>query len=135
MLDMYDIWLYPLQVWWRTVNEISNFLHTGEIENFIFRHVMQISGVHPMSVQATFKYIICSTPKKENSQNKQLLETRDAPMRAALTCNVSLSTPYSQYSFPKCQFHRCAIPANTQCHRCTNYIYTNSQQKINDIKV
>ena len=30
------IWLYLLQDWWRTVNEISNFLHTGEIENFIF---------------------------------------------------------------------------------------------------
>ena len=30
-----DLWLYPLQDWWRTVNEMSNFLHTGEIGNFI----------------------------------------------------------------------------------------------------
>jgi len=31
-----NIWLYPLQDWWRTVNEMSNFLHTGEIGNFDF---------------------------------------------------------------------------------------------------
>ena len=31
-----DIWLYPLQDWWRTVNEMSNLLHTGKIGNFIF---------------------------------------------------------------------------------------------------
>ena len=39
MSDMYDIWLYPLQDWWRTVNEMSNFLHTEEIGNFIFHPV------------------------------------------------------------------------------------------------
>ena len=39
-----DIWLYPLQDWWRTVNEMSNFLHTGEIGNFIFRPVNWVDG-------------------------------------------------------------------------------------------
>ena len=38
-LTVEDIWLYPLQDWWRTVNEMSNFLHAGEIGNFIFRPV------------------------------------------------------------------------------------------------
>ena len=42
MSDMYDIWLYPLQDWWKTVNKISNFMYTREIENSIFRPV---SGV------------------------------------------------------------------------------------------
>ena len=42
MSDMYDIWLYPLQDWWKPVNKISNFMYTREIENFIFRPV---SGV------------------------------------------------------------------------------------------
>ena len=26
MSDVYDIWLYPLQDWWRTVNEMSDFM-------------------------------------------------------------------------------------------------------------
>ena len=34
-----DLWLYPLQDWWKTVNEISNFMYTGEIGNIIFRLV------------------------------------------------------------------------------------------------
>ena len=34
-----DLWLYPLQDWWKTVNEISNFMYTGEIGNFIFHLV------------------------------------------------------------------------------------------------
>ena len=39
MLDVYDIWLYPLQDWWRTVNEMYDFMSTGQMGNFIFRPV------------------------------------------------------------------------------------------------
>ena len=28
MLDVYDIWFYPLQDWWRMVNEMSDFMST-----------------------------------------------------------------------------------------------------------
>ena len=31
-----DIWLYPPQDWWRTVNEMSNFMYTEHIGNLIF---------------------------------------------------------------------------------------------------
>ena len=30
-----DIWLYPLQDWWKMVNEMSNFMSTGPMGNFI----------------------------------------------------------------------------------------------------
>ena len=42
MSDMCDIWQYPLQGWWRTVNEMSNFMHKGEIGNFIFCPVVRV---------------------------------------------------------------------------------------------
>ena len=35
-----DIWVYPLQNWWRTVNEMSNFMSTGQMGNFIFCPVL-----------------------------------------------------------------------------------------------
>ena len=35
-----NIWLYPLQDWWKTVNEMSNFMSTGQMGNFIFRPVI-----------------------------------------------------------------------------------------------
>ena len=41
MSDVYDIWLYPLQDWWRTVNEMSDFMSTGQMGNFIFHRVMR----------------------------------------------------------------------------------------------
>ena len=44
MLDVYDIWLYPLQDWWRTVNEMSDFMSTRQMGNFISRPV--IVGLH-----------------------------------------------------------------------------------------
>ena len=37
--DTSNIWLYPTQDWWRTVNEMSNFMYTEHIGNFIFRPV------------------------------------------------------------------------------------------------
>ena len=36
MSDVYDIWPYPLWEWWRTVNEMSDFMSTGQLGNFIF---------------------------------------------------------------------------------------------------
>ena len=36
MSDVYDIWFYPLQDWWRMVNERSNFISTGQMGNFLF---------------------------------------------------------------------------------------------------
>ena len=45
MSDVYDIWLYPLQDWWRTVNEMSDFMSTGQMGNFIFRPVI-VSSIH-----------------------------------------------------------------------------------------
>ena len=46
---------YPLQDWWRTVNEMSNFLHTGEIGDFIFCPVVYASqlSVHLMCLQGS----------------------------------------------------------------------------------
>ena len=35
MSNVYDIWLYPLQDWWRTVEEMLDFMYTGQIGNFI----------------------------------------------------------------------------------------------------
>ena len=37
-----NIWLYPLHDWWRAINEMSNFMHSGEMGDFIF---------HPVSKQ------------------------------------------------------------------------------------
>ena len=39
MSDVYDIWLNALQDWWRMVNEMSDFMSTGQKGNFIFRLV------------------------------------------------------------------------------------------------
>ena len=46
------ICLYPLQELWKTVNEMSNFLYTGQIGNFIF-HPARALVLHPHS------YAIC----------------------------------------------------------------------------
>ena len=50
MSDVYDIWLYPLQDWWRTVNEMSDFMSTRQMGNFIFRPV---KGTHTHDRVAT----------------------------------------------------------------------------------
>ena len=42
MSDMYDIWLYPPLDWCKTVNEMSNFMSTGQMGNFIFRPVKEL---------------------------------------------------------------------------------------------
>ena len=34
MSDVYDIWLYPLQDRWRTVNEMSDFMYIGHRVHF-----------------------------------------------------------------------------------------------------
>ena len=39
MSEVYDIWLYPLQDWWRTVKEMLDFMYKGQMGNFIFRPV------------------------------------------------------------------------------------------------
>jgi len=39
MSDIYDTWFYPLQDWWRTVNERLDFMYTGQMGNFIFHPV------------------------------------------------------------------------------------------------
>ena len=44
MSDVYDIWLYPLQDWWRTVKEMSDFMSTRQMGNFIFRPVLLYGG-------------------------------------------------------------------------------------------
>jgi len=31
MSDMYDIWLYPVQDWWKPVKETLDFMYTGQI--------------------------------------------------------------------------------------------------------
>ena len=49
MSDVYEIWLYPLQDWWRTVNEMSDFMSTGQTGNFIFRPVFYPS-IHPATL-------------------------------------------------------------------------------------
>ena len=46
MSDVYDIWLYPLQDLWRTVNEMSDFMPTGQMGNFIFRPVYIVCESH-----------------------------------------------------------------------------------------
>ena len=39
MSDVYEIQLYPLQDWWKTVEEMLDFVYTGQMGNFIFRTV------------------------------------------------------------------------------------------------
>ena len=34
-----DIWLHPLQDWCKMVDEMSDFMSTGQMGNFIFRPV------------------------------------------------------------------------------------------------
>ena len=41
MSDVYDIWLYPLQDWYKMVNEMSDFMYTGQMGNFIFHLVLK----------------------------------------------------------------------------------------------
>ena len=57
-----DIWLYLYEIWLsstglgRTVNEMSNFLHTGQIGDFIFCPVVYASqlSVHLMCLQGSW---------------------------------------------------------------------------------
>ena len=44
MSDVYDIWLYPLQDWWSTANEMSNFMSIGQMGNLIFLPVLKLCG-------------------------------------------------------------------------------------------
>ena len=46
MLDVYDIWLNPLQDWWRTVEEMLDFMYEGQMGNFIFRLVYNFGLSH-----------------------------------------------------------------------------------------
>ena len=39
MSDVYDIWLYLLQDWCRTVSEMSDFMSTRQMGNSILRPV------------------------------------------------------------------------------------------------
>ena len=57
MSDVYDIWLYPLQDRWRTVNEMSDFMYTGQMGNLIFHHVTAV----PPSKFSTAVIAACST--------------------------------------------------------------------------
>ena len=58
MSDAYDIWLYPLQDWWRTVNEMSDFMSTGQMGNFIFRPVFCLPVYSYQASYAHNKYTI-----------------------------------------------------------------------------
>ena len=49
--EVYDIWLYPLQNLWRTVNEMSDFMHIGQIGNFIFRPVHDMGALTWLNVE------------------------------------------------------------------------------------
>ena len=46
--DIFDIWLYSLQDWWRTVDGSVKLLATGKLGNFNFRPV----NVIQMALQA-----------------------------------------------------------------------------------
>ena len=48
MSDVYDIWLYSLQDWWRTVEEMLDFMYEGQMGNFIFRPVYIILDFHTL---------------------------------------------------------------------------------------
>ena len=43
-----DIWLYPLQDWWKMVDEMSNFMSIGQMGNFIFRPVRKHTACNRM---------------------------------------------------------------------------------------
>ena len=72
MSDVHDIWLYPLQDQWSTVNEISDFMYTGQTRNFILRpvklnimqlaaimHACQICSLHPLySLKLACKFLL-----------------------------------------------------------------------------
>ena len=54
MSDMYEIWLCPLQDWWKTVGEMLDFMYTGQMENFIFQPVRgRLPGLGWFSVGST----------------------------------------------------------------------------------
>ena len=72
-----DIWLYSLQDWWRTVNEMSNFMYTGQIGNFIFRpvHKCTITTVSGFTEQVSSMIEAQLSSTNPLSSVKQLAQT------------------------------------------------------------
>ena len=61
------ICLYPLQDWWKTVNEMSNFLYTGQIGNFIF-HPARVLVLHSHSYAICVHFSPCKSPSPPSPQ-------------------------------------------------------------------
>ena len=53
MSDVYEIWLYPLHDWWKTVTEMLDFMYTGQMGNFIFRPVINFSELYILVMETT----------------------------------------------------------------------------------
>ena len=53
MSDVYEIWLYPLHDWWKTVKEMLDFMYTGQMGNFIFRPVINFSELYILVMETT----------------------------------------------------------------------------------
>ena len=56
MSDVYEIQLYLLQDWWKTVEEMLDFVYTGQMGNFIFRtvHAVYVPGCSSLANQTHF---------------------------------------------------------------------------------
>ena len=67
MLDVYDIWLYPLQDWYKTVNEMSDFMYKGQMENFIFCPVYPMRGSETNDYHSPSKFLSHNLSHKTKS--------------------------------------------------------------------
>ena len=45
MSDLYEIWLYPLHDWWKTVGKMLDFMYTGQMEISFFALCFQFQNV------------------------------------------------------------------------------------------
>ena len=64
MSDMYEIWLCPLQDWWKTVRKMLVFMYTGQMENFILQPVRG-------GLRRDWDGFLWAVPKKSTSHSKK----------------------------------------------------------------
>ena len=52
-----NIWLYPLHDWWRAINQMLNFMHSGEMGSFIFHPVSKQESLATVYKTTVFYYV------------------------------------------------------------------------------
>ena len=73
-----DIWLYPLQDWCKMVNEMSDFMSTGQMGNSIFRPVLYELNVS------------CWTEFNWRAQNQSDLEPTNVELTSLICMGILL---------------------------------------------